>query len=230
MFDAVIFDFDGLILDTEAPSFHSWSETYRYFGVEPVSIATWSNNLGRHSGDPARFDPFRHIGDHAPGVDLVEVETYRRAIRDRLLDATDLRAGVRRWLDAARVHGIPSAIATSSPLEWIERHLRPRELFEHFACVVCAGDDLRGKPDPAVYLAACAQLGVAPSSAVALEDSPNGVAAAKSAGLTCFAVPCSMTASLDFTRADLVVGSLDDLDPHDYLRSRKTKGDDAADA
>ncbi len=107
--------------------------------------------------------------------------------------------------------GVPVAIASSSPRDWIERHLTPRGLLNRFATMSCAGGGMAGKPDPAVYLDACRMLGADPTRSLAFEDSPNGVNAAKSAGMTCVAVPTAIGKLLDFTHADVVAESLADL-------------------
>ena len=104
------------------------------------------------------------------------------------------------------------AIASSSPAAWIERHLVPRDVLHRFPIRSCAGDGIPGKPDPAVYLDAARRLGVAPSNCLAIEDSPHGTAAARAAGARCVAVPTSLSRSLNFFQADLVVESLSDID------------------
>jgi putative hydrolase of the HAD superfamily len=220
VYDAVVFDFDGLILDTESSAFHAWTAVYRHHGVEPFGIDEWAVNLGRHAEDGVRFDPLARLLADAPHLDPAGVHAHRRALRDEQLAAEQVRSGVQRWLDAADATGVAVAIAASSPIEWIEQHLDAHGLRHRFAHIVCAGGVLAGKPDPAVYVEACRRLGVAPRDALALEDSPNGVAAAKAAGMACLAVPCAVTASLDLSAADLVVASLDAIDPRPHLRVR----------
>ena len=220
LYDAVVFDFDGLILDTESSAFHAWTIVYEHHGVVPFGLEEWSQNLGRHAHDTARFDPLARLLADAPHLDPAGVHEHRRALRDEQLAAEQLRAGVHTWLDAADDAGVPVAIASSSPIEWIDEHLSVHGIRGRFAHIVCAGGALAGKPDPAVYLEACRRLGVAPGDALALEDSPNGIAAAKAAGMGCLAVPCAVTAPLDLSAADLVVSSLDALDPRAHLRRR----------
>ena len=219
-FDAVVFDFDGLILDTESSAFHAWTIVYRHHGIEPFGLDEWAVNLGRHAHDQTRFDPLARLLADAPHLDPAGVHEHRRALRDEQLAAEELRGGVRLWLDAADSCAVPVAIASSSPIEWIEQHLTTHGIADRFAHIVCAGGVLPGKPDPAVYLEACRRLGVQPSRTLAFEDSPNGVAAAKAAGLHCIAVPCAVTAPLDLSAADLVVSSLDALDPERWLNTQ----------
>ena len=114
------------------------------------------------------------------------------------------------WLDQADELGLPLAIASSSPRAWVEEHLGHLGLVERFAAIACFGDGLAGKPSPDTYLAACAAIRTDPRAAIAIEDSPHGVTAAKSAGLWCIAVPHEITARLDLSHADLRLSSLTD--------------------
>ena len=121
------------------------------------------------------------------------------------------------WLDEADALGLPLAIASSSPREWVAEHLENLGLLARFAAIACFGDDLAGKPAPDTYLAACAAIGVEPRDAIAIEDSPHGVTAAKAAGLWCIAVPHAITARLDLSHADLRLSSLADVTLREVL-------------
>lgn len=213
MLEAIIFDFDGVILDTETPLFDAWVLTFEHYGAPPIDHGRWVAALGRHEDDPEVLDPVGLLQE-ALGrpVDRSEVQARRRRFRDQVLDAHPLQPGVEDLLDEAASLGLPVAIASSSPHEWIARHLEPRRMLARFPVVVCAGNGLAGKPDPAVYLEAARQLGVAPSRCLAIEDSPHGAAAATSAGTICVAVPTALSRSLDFGPVDLVVDSVEDID------------------
>ena len=211
--DAVVFDFDGLILDTETPLFEAWQSTYEHFGVAPIELEHWVASLGLPSNDPKHLD--RHgLLEHRLGRPLVDadVEEIRRRMRDQALDEQPLLPGVLALLDQAKDQGLGIAIASSSPTDWIERHLGPRGLLDRFQHLSCAGPSLPGKPDPATYANACARLGVDPARAVAFEDSPHGVQAAKSAGMFAVACPNPISRALDFSHADRVVTSLEHVD------------------
>lgn len=213
MAEALVFDFDGLLLDTETPLFEAWSTTYESFGLEPIDLATWRGSVGLHDADPARLDPLGRLLAHLGGrVSSADIERRRRSLRDQRLDDTDLMPGVLVLLDTAREAGLPVAIATSSPPEWVHRHLEARGILGRFEVIACAGGGVPGKPDPATYEKACRELGVDPTETIALEDSPNGVTAAIAAGLHCIAVPNLITAGCDFDRAHHVVASLVDID------------------
>ena len=114
-------------------------------------------------------------------------------------------------LQDARRLGLKLGLASSSSCQWVEEHLQQRGLRAYFD-VVRAADDVRfTKPDPELYLAVLTKLDVLPAQALALEDSPNGVRAAKAAGMYCVAVPNTMTSQLPLHEADLRLESLADL-------------------
>ncbi|MDP9334972.1 MAG: HAD-IA family hydrolase, partial [Actinomycetota bacterium] len=141
----------------------------------------------------------------------------RRVRRDELLTRETTRPGVHQWLDDADALGLALAIASSSPLEWVEPHLERLGLRHRFVALGCYADGVAAKPAPDTYLAACAALGVEPGVALAIEDSPHGVAAAKAAGLLCIAVPHQITEGLDLSRADLRLSSLADATLREVL-------------
>jgi HAD superfamily hydrolase (TIGR01509 family) len=208
MLRAVVFDFDGLIVDTEACEFESWQATYRDHGVE-LALGEWVACIGTVGG----FNPLARLEELVGSpVDRATVMRDRSAHNDALVSAAAVLAGVEDRLGEARSLGWSVAIASSSPQWWVERHLDRLGLVDAFArgCLHCrdSAPGLRPKPAPDLYLAAVAALGVEPHEAVAFEDSPNGVAAAKAAGLWCVAVPHDLTRDLDLSAADLVVDSL----------------------
>jgi HAD superfamily hydrolase (TIGR01509 family) len=206
--EAVVFDFDGLILDTEGPVFTAWCEEFDAHGCPPLTIEEWAAEIGTTGG----LDLVSLIRARATRpFDEDVMHTRRRVRRDELLMRETTRPGVHAWIDEADAAGLPLAIASSSPLEWVESHLARLGLRHRFACLACFGDGIAGKPAPDTYLAACAALGVEPTAALAIEDSPHGVAAAKAAGLFCIAVPHEITERLDLSRADLRLTSLADI-------------------
>jgi HAD superfamily hydrolase (TIGR01509 family) len=215
--EALVFDFDGLILDTEGPIFTAWQEEFATHGCPPLTIEEWSAEIGTSGG----LDLVALIRMRATRpVDEDVVQARRRARRDDLLAKETARPGVIAWLDAAEDHGLGLAIASSSEYEWVEPLLDRLGIRDRFDYVACCGDDLAAKPAPDTYRAACAALGVAPEAAIAIEDSPHGVAAAKSAGLWCVAVPHAITELLDLTQADLVLRSLAEASLRDVLQLR----------
>lgn len=212
--EAVVFDFDGLILDTEGPVFSAWQEEFEAHGCPPLTIEEWAAEIGTAGG----LDLVELIRTRATRpLDEDAMHSRRRARRDELLARETTRPGVHQWLDDADALGLALAIASSSPLEWVEPLLERLGLRHRFAALGCSADGVAAKPAPDTYLAACAALGIEPGAALAIEDSPHGVAAAKAAGLLCIAVPHQITEGLDLSRADLRLSSLADATLREVL-------------
>ncbi|MGA3036079.1 MAG: HAD-IA family hydrolase [Vulcanimicrobiaceae bacterium] len=204
---ALLFDFDGLLIDTESAEFRAMCELYEQHG-HVLDLATWSRAIGTIGG----FDPAEHLRSlgSAPAAEAFE-EQKRRVLE--LCELEDFLPGVDALLDIASSRGLLTCIVSSSSREWIEGHLRRRSGLERFDAIVCAnGDPARAKPRPTLYLEALETLDVHADEAMAFEDSPNGIAAAKAAGIYCVAVPNPVTAGLDLAKADLVLESLADFD------------------
>jgi HAD superfamily hydrolase (TIGR01509 family) len=207
MLRALLFDFDGLVVDTETASFASWQALYRAHGHE-LTLDRWAAAVGTIDG----FDPVAHLT--RLGVVLDEEALERRLAHDlELCDVEELRPGVLATIEEAERRGLAVAIVSSASRSWVDRHLARLERAEHFAAIVTAdGDVTRAKPLPVLYLEALERLGVAADEAIAFEDSPNGIRAAKAAGLVCVAVPNSVTRSFaGLEEADVVVDSLAEL-------------------
>lgn len=213
-FRALVFDFDGLILETEGPDYQSWREVYQEHGRElPMSI--WGDVIGRGHH---HFDPYRAlVAQLGHDLDRERVLGRRRARHLEMIAGLEILPGVRETVDQARQMGLALGVASSSSRSWVLGHLERLGL-DGFSCVRCRDDVERTKPDPDLYLAVCECLGVRPEEAVALEDSANGIAAAKAAGLRCVAVPNLMTAGLDLTSADLRLHSLAEISLADLLK------------
>jgi len=210
---ALVFDFDGLLVDTESAAVRAWEETLLAVGV-PMPLDVW---LGAIGGRGAATAMLRHLSE-------LLGETDANALRDAwwqrhvaLVHAALPRPGVPEYLAEARRRGLALALASSASADWVVPHVR-RLGWERTFAAVCTGDDVRPKPAPDTYEAALAALGVLPERAVAFEDSPAGVAAAKAAGLRCVAVPNPVTADLAFPAADLMLAGLDRLPLSDLLR------------
>lgn len=210
---ALVFDFDGLILETEHPDFQSWSEAYQEHGLE-LTLDVWGDVIGRPA---SYFDPIADIESRlGRRIDADDVRARRKARHLELIAALELLPGVLAVHAEARRLGLGLAVASSSSHSWVDGHLARLGL--EFDCVRCRDDVEHAKPLPDLYLAAVQCLGVQPAQAVALEDSANGILAAKAAGLRCIAVPTPMTAGLDLSLADLRIESLDALPLAEMLR------------
>jgi HAD superfamily hydrolase (TIGR01509 family) len=214
---AFLFDFDGLILDTELASRAGWQLLYREHGHElPADL--WATLVGTTH---APWDPMTHLEE------LVGEPLERQALNERryahelaLIEAEELRPGIADYLAAARRHGLKRAIVSSSTRPWVDMHLeRLEEAVGWDAICTADGDPARAKPSPTLYLEALGFLDVAAPDAVAFEDSPNGVLAAKAAGVFCVAIPNEVTRDLGLedAGADLVLDSLADLPPDDLF-------------
>lgn len=202
---AVVFDFDGTILDTETADFVSWQEVFTDHGVE-LTLEAFSLGIGTGSGS---FDIYAHLETLTTRTVVVEaIRSVRRSRNEALVEVEVVRPGIQAWVDDARRLGLKLGIASSSPVSWVEGHLERVGLLPAFECIRCADHVTQTKPSPELYLAACEALGVSPAEAIAVEDSPNGIAAARAAGLYCIAVPNSVTMKLDLSGADLCLESL----------------------
>ena len=204
---ALLFDFDGLIVDTETPSYASWQAVYREHGQE-LPLDRWGAIVGTVGG----FEPLDYLEElHGP-IDRDAVTTRRREHELELLEIEELRPGILDYLEEAERRGLKAAIVSSSSRQWVDRHLARLERAEHFDEIVTADHDPeRSKPRPTLYLEALDRLGVSADEAIAFEDSPNGVEAPTGAGIYCVAIPNSVTASLGLGNADLVLPSLAEL-------------------
>ena len=208
-----MFDFDGLILDTEEPVYRSWLEVYEAHGEE-LPFEKWVQIVGSTT---TGFHPQHHLEERLGRPLPKEVLDRRVDRRTELVLANALLPGVVDHLDAARIRGLKLGVASSSTSDWVRGHLARLGILDRFQCLRCRDDVAQAKPAPDLYIAVLGCLGVAASEAIAIEDSPNGVAAAKLAGMRCVAIPNSITARLDFRAADLVVNSLADVTMADLL-------------
>ena len=208
MIDTVVFDFDGVVLDTEVPTFTAWQEVFESFG-QSVDRGLWSGIIG---GGQKFFDTMAYLESIVgPLPDREEVRRRKDERAHRMIAENPVLPGVLDYLADARRIGLKLAIASSSPRDWVEGHLVERGLLDYFGAVVTRDDVDMVKPDPALYSTAVARVGSEPAGAVAIEDSFNGVTSAKRAGLFCVAVPNEMTEDMDFGQADVRLGSLAEM-------------------
>jgi HAD superfamily hydrolase (TIGR01509 family) len=204
---ALVFDFDGLILDTEEPVYRSWLEVYQAHGEE-LPFERWVQIVGSTT---AGFHPQHHLEERLGRPLPKEVLDRRIGRRTEMILAKSVLPGVVQHLDAARQMGLKLGVASSSTREWVAGHLARLGILDRFECLRCRDDVANAKPEPDLYLAVLGCLGVHAREAIAIEDSPNGVAAAKRAGMRCVAIPNSITARLDLSEADITLTSLAQL-------------------
>jgi HAD superfamily hydrolase (TIGR01509 family) len=202
---ALLLDFDGLVVDTETTDFESWRLVYEEHGAV-LPRDRWVAIIG---SDGSGFEPFEHLCELVgEALDEEDVGRRRRAHRERLFEALSPLPGIPDWMSDARETGLALGIVSSSPGWWVEEHLERVALRDYVDFTKTRDDVSRVKPHPDLYLEALAHTGARAHEALAVEDSPNGVAAAKAAGLFVVAVPGPMTRGLDFAAADLVLDSL----------------------
>jgi HAD superfamily hydrolase (TIGR01509 family) len=212
---AFLFDFDGLILDTETASRAGWQWLYREHGHE-LPPELWNLMIGTVGG----WDPWAHLEELTGGPLERETLNERRYAHELgLIEVEELRPGISDYLAAADRLGLKRAIVSSSSRRWIDMHLERLERVGGWDAIVTADHDTkRAKPRPTLYLEALERLGVGADEAIAFEDSPNGALGAKRAGIYVVGIPNAVTRGLDLgDTADLVVDSLADLPPDELL-------------
>ncbi|HSQ39698.1 MAG TPA: HAD-IA family hydrolase [Anaerolineales bacterium] len=221
MLQALIFDFDGLILDTETPEVEVWQTIFREHGHE-LPVDEWAKTIGGYG--ISTYNAATHLAQ-LTGLEAEPLRARYRRESDERIHASAILPGVLDLLTEARTRGLRLAVASSSPHDWVDSHLSRLGLADRFDKVLCSEDVAAGrtKPNPDLFLLALDQLKVRKEAAVVFEDSPNGVRAAKSAGIFVVAVPNPLTIRFGVDGANLTVNSLAEvtLDALDEFLSAK---------
>ncbi|MEV5965615.1 HAD-IA family hydrolase [Kribbella sp. NPDC051952] len=217
---AVVFDFDGLLMDTETTMVESWRAEWAHHGLELDLHEFWPG----HGGDITEDRYAVLAAAVGSGFDRDASHARRKAHRDAMHASLGFRPGVREWVTAARELGLRVAIASSSPAAWVLGHLERVDAVELFDLVVTGDEVATHKPDPAIYELALRRLGVRGSEAIAVEDTAHGVAAAQAAGMFAVAIPNPYVLADAVAHADLVLGSADQMLLGDLLLSASSKG------
>jgi putative hydrolase of the HAD superfamily len=200
-FDAVIFDFDGVLMDTESTSLESWRREWEQHGLE-IDVHTF---FADHGGDVTEARYAKLAAAVGPAFDRSASHARLAAHRAQLHSELGLAPGVAEWLREAEDSLIRLAVASSSPRGWVRGLLASAGSLEAFEVLACGDEVSAPKPDPGVYLLALRRLGVPGERAVAVEDFPHGVTAAKAAGMRCIAIPNPYADPEKFGAADLVL-------------------------
>ncbi len=209
MIRGLIFDFDGLILDTESTVYQSWLELYREFGQD-LPFEEWGQIIGISPDE--HFDPLERLQSQlAQEIDSQQLRERRLQREMELVTQQPILPGVQAYLAHARERGLKLAIASSSNLDWVGGHLKRLGLWKYFDVVHTSDDVEQTKPDPALYQLALTSLGLIPEEAFVLEDSPNGITAAQRAGLFCVVVPNPLTRLLSVDHAEIRLNSLAEI-------------------
>lgn len=204
----IIFDFDGLILDTEIPEYQAWQEIYAQHNRR-LKLEEYARCLGSSN---AAFDPLSHLQTlvETP-LDLAAVLSEQRQRSNAATLRQPILPGIVDYLQSAGQLGIKKAVASSSSLDWVGGHINRLGLSAYFDCIRTSEDVEHVKPAPDLYLHALGCLNINADEAIVFEDSPNGITAARRAGIFCVAVPNALSSQLDTSHADLQVASLSDL-------------------
>lgn len=210
MLRALIFDFDGLIIDTETPIIDAYEEVHRLHAV-PFDRELLAQHIGHAEYS---FDPWVAFGS---GADTEALETERRRINLAKTLTQPLLPGVVETIKEAKGLGLALGIASNSSHSWVEPHLHRLGLHPYFSQFSCRGDTPSPKPEPDIYRHAVNGLGLRSSEAAALEDSATGVKAAQRAGLFTIAIPNHSTSRHDFKEASLVLGTMAELSLRELL-------------
>lgn len=204
MIRALVFDFDGLILDTETPLIDAYAEIHARHRI-PFDRTLFIHGVGAASYS---FDPWHGF---APHTDRAALELERRACKDDLLLRQPILPGVLPLLDAARAAGLHIGLASNSEHAWVDPHLKRLGLFDRFDFLACREDAPSPKPEPDLYKLVLNRFGLRGHQAIAFEDSHTGSLAAKRANLWTVAIPNESTAHHDFAHVDLRLASLADI-------------------
>ncbi len=212
----LLFDFDGLILDTETPEFEVWQEVFQVYG-QSLPLSEWQAALGASF---AAFDPVNFLSakinlplDHAG----IHADHRKRSLEKIYLKPA--QPGIAETLRLARQNGLKLGVASSSPLNWVEPLLRHLDLLAYFDKILCRDHVTKIKPDPELYLRCTSELGLTPAEVMVFEDSPNGIRAANAAGIYCVAIPNSLTRQLNINHANLILDQIDAIPFADLLQS-----------
>jgi HAD superfamily hydrolase (TIGR01509 family) len=204
---AVIFDFDGTILDSETAEFQSHQRLFAEWRTT-LSEDEWCEGVGILKPETHWFDRLCQRAPDPPDFERFQ-ELTRQYFREHL--STEPMPGVSALLGALITAGIPRAIASGAPLDWVRRGLKGVGLATSFDTIVTSDQVPRGKPAPDVYLEAARRMGVEPARCVAVEDSGPGLASARAAGMRTVVIPHALTRLHDLSGADLRVRSAADL-------------------
>ncbi|WP_158293087.1 MULTISPECIES: HAD-IA family hydrolase [Kribbella] len=206
--EAVVFDFDGLLMDTETTLVESWRAEWQWHGLE---LDVEDGFFPGHGGDTLEMHDEKLAAAVGPGYDRERSQARRLAHRDELHRTLDFRPGIHEWLREARELGLRIAIASSSARPWVVGHLERVGAVGLFDLIVTGDEVSMHKPDPEIYLLALKRLGLDGASAVAIEDTAHGVAAAAAAGMATVAIPNPFVLAEAVGQADLVLGLADEV-------------------
>lgn len=212
MLKGIIFDFDGLILDTETPIFNAWQKVYSSFGID-LPFDLWITTIG---SSEVYFDPIKYLRSITNiSIDDSEVLQIYSQYETEMIANEVILPGILELILCAHKNGIKLAIASSSPITWVRNHAKKLGIEKYFSSFSTKDEVKITKPHPALYLLALQKMNLTNTEVVALEDSLHGIQAARDAGIFTIAIPANMTINLDFSTADMVVPTASSIDLDD---------------
>ncbi|WP_367870335.1 HAD family hydrolase [Luteolibacter sp. Populi] len=207
-FSAVLFDFDGVLVDTEWAIYEAWHRTFLAHH-HPLPLEIYTQCIG---SDFDTWSPKTHLEElTGRSFDWHQLDEARQVEIRRDLEEAGPMPGVVALLEKLKAAGVKLAVVSSSSHQWVDGWLEKLRLASYFDTVVCRGDAPRIKPAPDLWLEAVRRLELPAGDCLAIEDSLNGVKSAKAAGLKVWVVPNRTTACLDFSMADRVWGSMEEV-------------------
>jgi HAD superfamily hydrolase (TIGR01509 family) len=205
---ALVFDFDGLTVDSAAAEQQAWRDIYHACGTR-VQFDDWNDAGAPTPLSSLDRDPCdqleRQLGER---VDRAQVRRQVAQRKEEILANEAPLPGVRDFIDRAGELGLMLGIASQTNRGRVEEHLHRLSLGERFDAIRCAQDVSSAMPDSALYVSVCDALDVRPADSIAVQSSPRGIRSAKGAGLYCISVPDRVTGSVSMDKADLVLVSL----------------------
>lgn len=217
MLKAIIFDFDGTILDTEVPWYEAFSDLYHKHNKH-LPLTLYSKIIGANTSSTDYIDPYRHLMEQVDEpLDYQELVAFTHERHQELMKDKTLQPGVQELLQFAKDANYKLGLASSSSRKWVLHYLDQLGILHYFDCIKTSDDVVRSKPDPELYLEVLKALNISSEETFAIEDSPNGCLAAKKAGLVCLVIPHAITEEMVFPDHDLRLKSLSDLSINQLL-------------
>jgi putative hydrolase of the HAD superfamily len=221
MIKAVIFDFDGLILDTETPWYEAFSAVYQEHGAY-LPVEEWALCIGTTF---KHFDPYQDLESRiGKSIDRAAIQKSSLEKHTVIMKQKCILPGVEDCLKTAKSLGLKIGLASSSERSWVENFLQQFQLVQFFDSILTQENVKNVKPDPELYQKSLLSFGISGGEAIAFEDSPNGSKAAKAAGMHCVVIPNAITARLQFEKDnyDIMLSSMAEMDLKDIIKTLGT--------
>ncbi|SDN13930.1 putative hydrolase of the HAD superfamily [Psychrobacillus sp. OK028] len=220
MIKGVIFDFDGLIVDTESTWYEAFKEVFWESHHISLDLIGYSHCIG--TGNDVLYTYFREIAGDLVNCELIE--EYATLRYEEKMGVPVLREGVKEYLDEAKQSNMKIALASSSSKQWVHTYLERLNIIDYFEVINTKDDVIKIKPDPELYHKTLMDLGLSPKETIVFEDSLNGLSAAKQAGIRCIIVPNNVTRNLKFENFDARIDSMAEITLSDLLKNLERKG------